>query len=107
MGIDIDKTISRTFIIGGLLGGIAGFLYGMNLSFAYNMGFYPRGQGIRRRRPRCGIGNIRGAMLGGLLLGVVEGLVADIPGFNQGWTDAIAFGVLCPRADVPTDGHPG
>ena len=93
MGIDIDKTISRTFIIGGLLGGIAGFLYGMNLSFAYNMGFYP---GVKAFAAAVlgGIGNIRGAMLGGLLLGVVEGLVADIPGFNQGWTDAIAFGVL-------------
>jgi branched-chain amino acid transport system permease protein len=93
MGIDIDKTISRTFLLGGLLGGIAGFLYGMNLSFAYNMGFYP---GVKAFAAAVlgGIGNIRGAMLGGLLLGVVEGLVADIPGFNQGWTDAIAFGVL-------------
>ncbi|HSY15838.1 MAG TPA: branched-chain amino acid ABC transporter permease, partial [Jatrophihabitantaceae bacterium] len=41
MGIDIDKTISRTFVIGGLLGGVAGFLFGLNFSFAYNMGFVP------------------------------------------------------------------
>jgi branched-chain amino acid transport system permease protein len=93
MGIDIDKTISRTFIIGGLLGGVAGFLYGMNLSFAYNMGFAP---GVKAFAAAVlgGIGNIRGAMLGGLLLGIVENLVAAIPGFNIGWTDAIAFIVL-------------
>jgi branched-chain amino acid transport system permease protein len=93
MGIDIDKTISRTFIIGGLLGGIAGFLFGTYQSFGYDMGFLP---GVKAFAAAVlgGIGNIRGAMLGGLLLGIVENLVAAIPGFNQGWTDAIAFGVL-------------
>ena len=85
MGIDIDKTISRTFIIGGLLGGVAGFLFGMSQSFGYNMGFLP---GVKAFAAAVlgGIGNIRGAMLGGLLLGIVENLVADIPGFNQGYT---------------------
>ena len=52
MGIDIDKTISRTFIIGGLLGGVAGFLFGLNFSFAYNMGFAARRQGVRGRGAR-------------------------------------------------------
>lgn len=93
MGIDIDKTISRTFIIGGLLGGIAGFLFGMSQSFGYTMGFIP---GVKAFAAAVlgGIGNIRGAMLGGLLLGIVENLVTDIPGFNVGWKDAISFGVL-------------
>lgn len=93
MGINIDKTISRTFIIGGLLGGIAGFLYGLNLNFGYNMGFIP---GVKAFAAAVlgGIGNIRGAMLGGLLLGVVENLFNLIPGFNTAWTDAIAFLVL-------------
>ena len=93
MGIDIDKTISRTFIIGGLLGGFAGFLFGLNFSFAYNMGFVP---GVKAFAAAVlgGIGNIRGAMLGGLLLGVVENLVQLIPGFNTNWTDVVAFLVL-------------
>jgi branched-chain amino acid transport system permease protein len=93
MGIDIDKTISRTFIIGGLLGGAAGFLFGLNFSFAYNMGFAP---GVKAFAAAVlgGIGNIRGAMLGGLLLGVVENLVQLIPGFNTNWTDVVAFLVL-------------
>jgi branched-chain amino acid transport system permease protein len=93
MGIDIDKTISRTFIIGGLLGGVAGFLYGMKLTFAYNMGFSP---GIKAFAAAVlgGIGNIRGAMLGGLLLGLAENLVQLVPGFNTNWTDGISFGIL-------------
>ena len=93
MGIDIDKTISRTFLIGGLLGGAAGFLFALKFSFAYNMGFQP---GIKAFAAAVlgGIGNIRGAMLGGLLLGIVENLVPQIPGIGIEWTDVIAFVVL-------------
>ncbi len=93
MGVDIDKTISRTFVIGGLLGGAAGFLFGLNFSFAYNMGFAP---GVKAFAAAVlgGIGNIRGAMLGGLLLGIVENLVLLIPGFDASWTDVVAFVVL-------------
>ena len=93
MGVDIDKTISRTFVIGGLLGGAAGFLFGLNFSFAYNMGFAP---GVKAFAAAVlgGIGNIRGAMLGGLLLGIVENLVPLIPGVGIEWTDVVAFVVL-------------
>ena len=74
MGIDIDKTISRTFIIGGALGGAAGFLFGTAFGFSNTMGFIP---GVKAFAAAVlgGIGNIRGAMLGGLLLGFVEALV--------------------------------
>jgi branched-chain amino acid transport system permease protein len=93
MGIDIDKTISRTFVIGGLLGGVAGFLFGLNFSFGYNMGFVP---GVKAFAAAVlgGIGNIRGAMLGGMLLGVVENLCLLIPGFTANYTDIVAFVVL-------------
>ena len=52
MGINIDKTISRTFVIGGALGGAAGFLFGTAFSFSNTMGFLPRRQGVRRRGAR-------------------------------------------------------
>jgi branched-chain amino acid transport system permease protein len=92
MGVDIDKTISRTFLIGGLLGGAAGFLFGLNFAFAYNMGFAP---GVKAFAAAVlgGIGNIRGAMLGGLLIGVVENMVPVI-GLDVKWTDVTAFVVL-------------
>jgi len=99
MGINIDKTISRTFIIGGALGGAAGFLFGTAFTFSSTMGFIP---GVKAFAAAVlgGIGNIRGAMIGGLVLGVVENLVPTAPwtGGNQwigiGWTDVVAFVVL-------------
>jgi branched-chain amino acid transport system permease protein len=99
MGINIDKTISRTFVIGGALGGAAGFLFGTAFTFSNIMGFIP---GVKAFAAAVlgGIGNIRGAMMGGLLLGVVENLVPTAPwhGGHQwigtGWTDVVAFLVL-------------
>jgi len=92
MGIDIDKTISRTFIIGGLLGGAAGFLFGLNFSFGNTMGFLP---GVKAFAAAVlgGIGNIRGAMIGGLLLGIVENMV-PVVNIDTKWTDVVAFVVL-------------
>ena len=92
MGIDIDKTISRTFIIGGLLGGAAGFLFGLNFSFGNTMGFLP---GVKAFAAAVlgGIGNIRGAMIGGLLLGIVENMVPLVH-IDTKWTDVVAFVVL-------------
>lgn len=100
MGIDIDKAISRTFIIGGLLGGAAGFLYGLSYSFGNTMGFLP-GTKAFAAAVLGGIGNVRGAMIGGVLLGLVETLLpwasTVIPGspiIGQQWTDVVAFVVL-------------
>ncbi|HEX4726638.1 MAG TPA: branched-chain amino acid ABC transporter permease, partial [Jatrophihabitans sp.] len=92
MGIDIDKTISRTFIIGGLLGGAAGFLFGLNFSFGNTMGFLP---GVKAFAAAVlgGIGNIRGAMIGGLLLGIVENMLPVVH-IDTKWTDVVAFVVL-------------
>src|SRR5919112_1436830 len=92
MGIDIDKTISRTFVIGGLLGGAAGFLFGLNFSFGNTMGFIP---GVKAFAAAVlgGIGNIRGAMIGGLLLGIGENLV-PLVNIDTKWTDVVAFVVL-------------
>jgi branched-chain amino acid transport system permease protein len=98
MGIDIDKTISRTFVIGGALGGAAGFLFGLTLGFGNQMGFLP---GVKAFAAAVlgGIGNIRGAMIGGLLLGVIENLVptapwVSAPWIGTKWTDVVAFVVL-------------
>ena len=47
MGINIDKTISRTFVIGGALGGAAGFLFGTAFGLLQHDGLHPRRQGVR------------------------------------------------------------
>jgi branched-chain amino acid transport system permease protein len=93
MGIDIDKTISRTFVIGGALAGVAGFLFGISFGVSYLMGFTP---GVKAFAAAVlgGIGNIRGAMIGGLLLGEAEVLISAIPSVGAQWQDAISFVVL-------------
>ncbi|MFF0218097.1 branched-chain amino acid ABC transporter permease [Streptomyces vinaceus] len=91
MGVDIDRIVSRTFVIGGVLGGIAGFLFGLNSQVSFTMGFIP---GITAFAAAVlgGIGNIRGAMLGGMLLGLVE--TYNVPLFGEEWRYVAAFAVL-------------
>jgi branched-chain amino acid transport system permease protein len=91
MGVNIDRVISQTFVVGGLLGGAAGFLFGVGTGVVYTMGFTP---GIKAFTAAVlgGIGNIRGAMLGGLILGVVENL--SVACINTDWRDVVAFGIL-------------
>jgi branched-chain amino acid transport system permease protein len=93
MGINIDKTISRTFVIGGALAGAAGFLFGTAFSFSNTIGFE---QGVKAFAAAVlgGIGNIRGAMMGGLLLGVVEALIPPLPFIGIEWTNVVSFVVL-------------
>jgi branched-chain amino acid transport system permease protein len=91
MGVNIDRVISQTFVIGGLLGGAAGFLFGLNAGVVYTMGFTPALKAFTAA-VLGGIGNIRGAMLGGLLLGVVENL--GVACVQSSWRDVIAFGIL-------------
>ena len=91
MGVNIDRVISQTFVVGGLLGGAAGFLFGMSSGVVYTMGFTP---GLKAFTAAVlgGIGNIRGAVVGGLLLGVVENL--GVSCVQSAWRDVIAFGIL-------------
>lgn len=91
MGVNIDRVISQTFVLGGLLGGAAGFLFGISSGVVYTMGFTP---GLKAFTAAVlgGIGNIRGAMIGGLLLGVVENL--GVSCVQSSWRDVIAFGIL-------------
>jgi branched-chain amino acid transport system permease protein len=94
MGIDADVVIAVTFFVGGALGGAAGVLYGMSYgSIKYNLGFLPGAKAFTAA-VLGGIGNVRGAVLGGFLLGFIEVLASGyIPNGAQ-WRDVIAFSVL-------------
>ncbi|MDX6768478.1 MAG: branched-chain amino acid ABC transporter permease [Elusimicrobiota bacterium] len=94
MGINANKVIAATFFVGGALGGAAGVLYGMNYQVVkYSMGFLP-GTKAFTAAVLGGIGNIRGAVLGGFLLGFLEVFASGyIPNGAQ-WRDVIAFTVL-------------
>jgi branched-chain amino acid transport system permease protein len=91
MGVNIDRVISQTFVIGGLLGGAAGFLFGLSAGVVYTMGFTPALKAFTAA-VLGGIGNIRGAVLGGLLLGVAENLGSAC--LESSWRDVVAFGIL-------------
>jgi branched-chain amino acid transport system permease protein len=100
MGINVDRSIATTFAIGGAAAGAAGLLYALIFGqVQFSMGFVP---GIKAFTAAVlgGIGNIPGAMLGGLFLGVIEALfpnlVLDGLGIvapNQ-LADAVAFAML-------------
>lgn len=101
MGINVDTIIMFTFAIGGFLAGAAGVINGMfrPQGVNYTMGFVP---GIKAFTSAVlgGIGNIPGAMVGGLFLGVIEAIGPNlvlgglgIPGANQ-LKDIIAFTML-------------
>ncbi|HEY3310162.1 MAG TPA: branched-chain amino acid ABC transporter permease [Anaerolineales bacterium] len=94
MGIDVDGIISRTFLISGALAGAAGVMWGIHLGLVYFfVGFIP---GIKAFTAAVlgGIGNLPGAMLGGLFLGLVESLGPGILGIDFQLKDVIAFSIL-------------
>ncbi len=92
MGVAIDRVVAVTFLLGGLLAGAAGTLYGIFFETArYNIGFLP---GIKAFTAAVlgGIGNIRGALVGGLTLGLLENYGSTVLGTE--WKDVFAFSVL-------------
>lgn len=93
MGINNDRVISVTFAIGSALAAAAGVLYAMNYpTISPLMGLLP---GLKAFVAAVlgGIGNITGAVLGGLVLGIVETFAGGSPLLSP-YRDAIAFGLL-------------
>jgi branched-chain amino acid transport system permease protein len=92
MGIDVDATIVRTFVIGGAFAGMAGVLYALIYrQITFFMGFIP---GIKAFTAAVlgGIGNIPGAVLGGFIIGFME-VLASVLGFPR-WTQFLVFALL-------------
>ena len=93
MGINVDTTISLTFLLGGLLAGAAGLIYAL----------YQTTSGTSRASPPAsiaftaavmgGIGNIHGAVLGGLIIGV-HPAASPTTGVGNEWTPAVVFAYL-------------
>ncbi len=92
MGINKDRIILVVFIIGGVMAGVAGMLYDVRIgALTYSVGFL---LGLKAFTAAVlgGIGNLRGALVGGLLLGLVENYASALFGAN--WKDLVAFVVL-------------
>ena len=87
MGVDTNLIIALTFVIGAALAAVAGVMYASNYGIAhYGMGFMP---GLKAFTAAVlgGIGNLGGAMLGGIVLGLVES-------FGAGYIEHMTFGFL-------------
>ena len=92
MGIDINRTIAATFFIGALLAGAGGMIYGLYFtSIAFDLGF-SAGLYAFTAAVFGGIGNIQGAAIGGLLIGIVRVIVDGY--FDSAWTDVVVFALL-------------
>ena len=100
MGVNQNFVISATFVIGGALAAVAGVMMATNYGNAhFYMGFIP---GLKAFTAAVlgGIGNLAGAMIGGILLGLIEalgaGYIGDLTGglFGSNYQDVFAFIVL-------------
>lgn len=107
MGVNVDRVISFTFLIGAGLAGAAGFIFLLKFpTTVFTIGFR-LGLIAFTAAVLGGIGNLVGAMLGGLCIGLISALVTEIPNSNdpavhgfgiphggEAWTGAIIFAVL-------------
>jgi branched-chain amino acid transport system permease protein len=92
MGINVNRVIAATFAIGGGLAGIASVVYGLYFNtVGYQMGFQ-NGLYAFTAAVLGGIGNIPGAVLGGIVIGLVRSLGSKYAG--EEWSEAVIFAIL-------------
>ena len=94
MGIDVNRTISVTFFLAGSLAAVAGLVYLLQFNIRYDTGF-ELGLIAFTAAVLGGIGNLTGAVLGALLIGMVQALNEGLDGTPGGdWTRSLVFGIL-------------
>ena len=100
MGIPVNRVIALTFFVGGAMGGLAGVLFGLHYSLVNPYSGFAPGMKAFTAAVLGGIGNIPGAMLGGMLLGLLEAFAASYlsiltdGAFGAEYKDVFAFLML-------------
>jgi branched-chain amino acid transport system permease protein len=92
MGVEVDRVVMTAFFVGGALAGACGMIYGLYYNLAkVDIGF---GAGLRAFTAAVlgGIGNVPGAMLGGVLIGLIEAFAGQTIG--SAWADVVIFSLL-------------
>jgi branched-chain amino acid transport system permease protein len=92
MGVEVDRVVILAFFIGSALAGAAGLIFGLYYNFTSFIIGYSAGLRAFTAAVLGGIGNIAGAMLGGLLIGLIESLGGQYIAVR--WTDVIIFTIL-------------
>jgi len=92
MGINVNSTISLTFLLGGMLAGAAGLVYALYETTVWYFQGFEAGLIAFTAAVMGGIGNVRGAVLGGIIIGCIQ----QLSDFRLGpqWTPAVVFGYL-------------
>jgi branched-chain amino acid transport system permease protein len=100
MGVPVNRVIALTFFVGGALGGLAGVLFGIHYSLVNPYSGFVPGMKAFTAAVLGGIGNIPGAMVGGMLLGLLEAFAASYlslltdGAFGAEYKDVVTFLVL-------------
>jgi len=92
MGINVDTTISLTFVLGGIMAGAAGLIYALYQTTIWFFQGFQAGLIAFTAAVMGGIGNLQGAVLGGLIIGVIQQISDNRIGGQ--WTPAIVFAYL-------------
>jgi branched-chain amino acid transport system permease protein len=92
MGVEVDRIVMLTFLIGSALAGAAGMIFGLYYNFTSFLIGYTAGLRAFTAAVLGGIGNIVGAMLGGIIIGLIESLGGQYLAVR--WTDVIIFSIL-------------
>jgi branched-chain amino acid transport system permease protein len=92
MGINVDTTISMTFLLGGLLAGAAGLIYALYQTTIWYFQGFQAGLIAFTAAVMGGIGNLQGAVLGGFIIGIIQQISDNRIGGQ--WTPAIVFAYL-------------
>jgi branched-chain amino acid transport system permease protein len=92
VGIDVDRVVIITFFLGSALAGAAGLIFGLYYNYTSYLIGYTSGLRAFTAAVLGGIGNIPGAMLGGVVIGLIESLGGQYIAVR--WTDVIIFSLL-------------
>jgi branched-chain amino acid transport system permease protein len=95
MGINVDTTIAVTFLLGGLLAGAAGLIYALYQTTIWYFQGFLAGLIAFTAAVMGGIGNLRGAVLGGLIIGCIQQISDNrVEALGPEWTPAVVFAYL-------------
>ena len=94
MGVEVDRVIMTAFFIGSALAGAGGLIFGLYYNFtSFTIGF---NAGLRAFTAAVlgGIGNVPGAMVGGLIIGLIEAAAGQSEYIGAQWADVVVFSIL-------------
>ena len=94
MGINVDTTISMTFLIGGMLAGAAGLIYAIYQTTIWYFQGFTAGLIAFTAAVMGGIGNLKGAVFGGLIIGIVQQVAEARLDNGSAWAPAVVFAIL-------------